>query len=195
MTDELRSAGPVPEGGPSSSQAAGENPTPVPPAADPPPPDEPPVEPSPADPPAPAPGEDPAPSEEEEAEVEPSSAADLSLDDIQRVWPAVLQKLAETAPALAATFDGARPVAYGEDGLQIAFPAEMTFNKKKADSPERREAVAVAFEAVAGQPLKPTYVLLDGEAPPDTPAPGSDQIDEAELLERLKNEFDAEEVS
>ena len=28
-----------------------------------------------------------------------------------------------------------------------------------------------------------------------TPAPGSDEIDEDELLERLKSEFDAEEVS
>ena len=29
----------------------------------------------------------------------------------------------------------------------------------------------------------------------DTPAPGSEEIDEEELLERLKSEFDAEEVS
>jgi hypothetical protein len=125
----------------------------------------------------------------------PAGQPDLSLDDIVRIWPAVLQKLAETAPALAASFEGARPVSYGEEGLQIGFPAEMTFNKKKADSPERRDTVAAAFAAVAGTGLRPTYVLLDGEAPPDTPAPGSDEIDEDELLERLKSEFDAEEVS
>ena len=119
----------------------------------------------------------------------------MTLDEIQRVWPAVLQKLAETAPALAATFEGARPVSFGEEGLQVGFPAEMTFNKKKADSPERRDTVAAAFAAVTGQGLRPTYVLLDGEAPPDTPAPGSEEIDEEELLERLKSEFDAEEVS
>jgi DNA polymerase-3 subunit gamma/tau len=196
----------------------------TPPAADPPPPDEPAVEPSPADPPAPAPTEDPAPAEEEEAEAAspagdavggtapeealatgrgggspaaagPAGQQPLSLDDVVRVWPAVLQKLGETAPALAATFDGARPVAYGENGLEIGFPPEMTFNKKKADSPERRDTVAAAFAAVTGTGLRPTYVLLDGEAPPDTPAPGSDEINEEELLERLKSEFNAEEVS
>jgi hypothetical protein len=107
----------------------------------------------------------------------------------------VLQKLAEKSPALAAGFEGARPVSYGDDGLEIAFPADKRFDKKKAESPERREAVAAAFAAVAGQQLKPTYVLLDGEAPPDTPAPGSEGIDEDQLLERLKSEFDAEEVS
>jgi len=125
----------------------------------------------------------------------PAGPSALSLADIQRIWPTVLQKLSETAPALAATFDGARPVSYDEDGLQVGFPAEMTFNKKKADSPERRDTLAAAFAAVTGVGLRPTYVLLDGEAPPDTPAPGSEEIDEDELLERFKSEFDAEEVS
>ncbi|MGN6588190.1 MAG: hypothetical protein ACTHKT_12100, partial [Solirubrobacterales bacterium] len=123
-------------------------------------------------------------------------SAGLSLEEIQQVWPTVLQKLAETAPALAATFDGARPIAMEDAGLQIGFPPEMTFNKKKADSPERREAVAAAFEAVVGQALKPSYVVLDEEAaPPDVPAPSGEEIDEEELLERLKSEFNAEEVS
>jgi hypothetical protein len=128
---------------------------------------------------------------------EPSSAGqqDLSLDEIQQVWPAVLQKLSETAPALAATFDGARPVSYDENGLQVGFPPEMTFNKKKADSPERRDTLAAAFAAVTGVGLRPTYVMLEGEAPPDTPAPGSEDVDEDALLERVKSEFNAEEVS
>ncbi len=146
------------------------------------------------------PQDDPPPAEEEEAEASPApeqsppSTDELSLEEIQRVWPAVLQKLGETAPALAATLEGARPVSYEEEGLRVGFPPEMTFNKKKADSSERRDTVAAAFAAVTGQGLRPTYVLLEGETPPDTPAPGSEEINEDELLERLKSEFDAEEV-
>jgi DNA polymerase III subunit tau-like protein len=125
----------------------------------------------------------------------PSAA--LSLDEIQRAWPAVLQQLAETAPALVATFESARPVAMEDAGLQIGFPADQRFNKKKAESPERRDAVAAAFEAVVGQALKPSYVVLEDEAaPPDVPAPSSgEEVDEEELLERFKSEFNAEEVS
>ncbi|HEX7280117.1 MAG TPA: DNA polymerase III subunit gamma/tau [Solirubrobacterales bacterium] len=125
----------------------------------------------------------------------PAGHNDLSLDEIQRVWPAVLQKLGETAPALASALEGARPVSFGEQGLEVGFPPDMTFLKKKAEGADRRDTVAAAFAAVTGTGLRPTYVLLDGEAPPDTPAPGSDQINEEELLERLKSEFDAEEVS
>jgi DNA polymerase III subunit gamma/tau len=125
----------------------------------------------------------------------PAGQDALSLEDIQRVWPAVLQKLEETAPALAGALEGARPISFGEAGLEVGFPPDMTFLKRNADSPEKRDTVAAAFAAVTGTGLRPTYVLLDGEAPPDTPAPGSEEIDEDELLERLKSEFDAEEVS
>ena len=165
---------------------------------------------------------DPPAAEEEEAEAAPPAGGDdaedspdrespvsetgpagqqppsteLSFSDIRQAWPAVLQKLSETAPALAATFEGARPTSFDGAGLQIGFPAAMTFNKKKADSPERRDTLAAAFAAVTGVGLRPTFVVLSGdeEPPPDTPAPGSDEVDEQELLERLKSEFDAEEV-
>jgi DNA polymerase-3 subunit gamma/tau len=129
------------------------------------------------------------------SETGPAGQPDLSLEDIQRVWPAVLQKLEETAPALAGALEGARPIRFGEAGLEVGFPPDMTFLKRNADSPEKRDTVAAAMAAVTGVGLRPTYVLLEGEAPPDTPAPGSEGIDEDRVLEKLKSEFDAEEVS
>jgi DNA polymerase-3 subunit gamma/tau len=121
----------------------------------------------------------------------------LTLTEVTRVWPVVLDKLMETAPALAATFEGARPVALDDEGLKIGFPADKTFNKRKAESPDRREALAAALLAVAGQELRPTYVLLDEESaeaePAEEAAPGA--VDHSDLVERMKNEFNAEEVS
>jgi DNA polymerase-3 subunit gamma/tau len=131
----------------------------------------------------------------------PSPAAAQDLAQVTRIWPAVLAKLDEKAPALKATFEGARPVAFDDDGLTIGFPPDQPFNKRKAESKDRRQELIDAFVAVTGEPVAPTYVLLEDDeapaasAPPDTPAPGSGEIDEDELLERLKSEFDAEEVS
>jgi DNA polymerase-3 subunit gamma/tau len=132
--------------------------------------------------------------------AQPARTGDLV--QVQRIWPTVLDKLAEKAPALAATFDGAGPIAFEGDDLTIGFPADQPFNKRKAESPDRRQALIDAFAAVTGGPVAPQYVLLEEDAPapsaaapPDTPAPGSERIDEDELLERLKSEFDAEEVS
>jgi len=176
-----------------------------PPTTDPPPAEEEESEPVPTPEPEASPAQDPpaggddsedSPGRESpESETGPAGQQPLSLDEIQRLWPAVLQKLGETAPALASCLEGARPVSFGDEGLQVGFPPDNTFNKRKADSPDRRDTVAAAFAAVTGTGLRPTYVLLEGEAPPDTPAPGSDEVDEEQLLQRLKSEFDAEEVS
>ena len=122
-------------------------------------------------------------------------AGQIDLEKIVRVWPAVLDKLRETSPALAATFEGARPVSLDEEGLQVGFPAEFTFNKKKAEAPEKRELMADAIEAMLGERLRPNYVLLDGEAAPAEEAKASEgEIDHDALVEKLKSEFDAEEV-
>ncbi|HEY2716249.1 MAG TPA: hypothetical protein VGI73_08530 [Solirubrobacterales bacterium] len=138
-----------------------------------------------------------------EAEPEPEApaadvaVADLDLGELTRVWPSVLDELAKTAPALVATFEGARPVAMEGGAPQIGFPADASFNKRKAESPDRREAVAAAFAVVVGRELKPTYVTLEteAEAPPDVPAPGSgEEFDEDAILEKVKSEFGAEEV-
>jgi hypothetical protein len=111
------------------------------------------------------------------------------------VWPAVLDQVLQTAPALAATFEGARPVAVdsGEQTLTIGFPANHTFNKRKAEAPDKRDQVAMAVEAVLGRALRPVYVVLDG---PDSEAEQqpSGEVDHDALVAKLKSEFDAEEV-
>ena len=135
----------------------------------------------------------------EEAPPAPAADSDMDLEGLRRVWPAILDQLAKSAPALAAFFEEARPVGFdvSTEVVEISFPAGATFNKRKAETPEQRERVAEALKAVTGQDLKPAYVLLDGDAAaPEAPAASEEEgIDEEELLERLKSEFDAEEVS
>jgi DNA polymerase-3 subunit gamma/tau len=124
-------------------------------------------------------------------------AGPVSFEEVVNTWPAVLDKLRETSPALAATFDGARPVKLDEEGLEVGFPAELTFNKKKAETPEKRELMADAIADVLGERLRPNYVLLDGEepAPAEEAKASVDEIDHDALVEKLKSEFNAEEVS
>jgi len=141
-----------------------------------------------------APAEPPA-----EAPSSPTAAAQ-DLAQVQRIWPLVLDKLAEKAPALAATFDGARPVACDDEGLAIGFAPDQPFNKRKAESPDRRQVLIEAFEAVTGEGVSPRYVLLeeDDVAPapePEAQAPGAEAIDEDALMDRLMSEFDAKEVN
>ncbi len=124
-------------------------------------------------------------------------AGRVAFEEVVNTWPSVLDKLRETSPALAATFDGARPVSLdAEEGLKVGFPAELTFNKRKAETPEKRELMADVIEDVLGERLRPTYVLLEDEppAPAEEAKASADEIDHDALVEKLKSEFDAEEV-
>ena len=102
----------------------------------------------------------------------------------------------DTAPALAATFEGARPVAVDPDDatVTIGFPSDKTFNKRKAESQERRETIAEALTTVLGEKLRPVFVLMDGESDTAEAAPTEEGVDHDELVAKLKTEFDAEEV-
>jgi DNA polymerase III subunit gamma/tau len=236
-----QAAGPVAGVNSSSSQAAGEEPTPTPPAAEVPPPDVPgPEAPegtggtdespsSEAKAPDPTPSaEDDSPagggegvseqsrrplarppessSKEQSSGEQPSGSSDtpsptgpageLGLEQIARVWPAVLDQLLQTAPALAATFEGARPVGFdaAERSITIGFPADHTFNKRKAEAPDKREQMAAALEAVLGEKLRPAYSVLDGEDAPAAAGGDEHEVDHEALVEKIKSEFDAEEV-
>jgi hypothetical protein len=103
----------------------------------------------------------------------------------------VLDQVRQSGSAmLSALFEGARPIAVdSEEGvLRIGFPAGSTFNKRKAEAAEHRERFTEALRTIVGERLRPVYVLLDGE-----PA-AEGRLDEDELLEKIKSEFDAEEI-
>jgi DNA polymerase-3 subunit gamma/tau len=129
------------------------------------------------------------------AEAEVGGGAGYDLEELARIWPAVLDNLRQAAPALAATFEGARPVEVdeGEGTVAIGFPAEFTFNKRKAEAPDKREQLGAAVESVLGTRLRPVFVLLDGEEAPQGEA-AEDGVDHEAMVEKLKSEFGAEEV-
>ena len=187
-----QAAGPVAAGDPPAPAVAKASSGPVPPTA-------PPAAEAPsADAEEPVVEED-APAEEEPAATGPAGqeTSDLDLEQIVRVWPSVLDQLLQTAPALAATFEGARPVGFEDGSVTIGFPADHLFNKRKAEAPDKREQMAAALETVLGEKLRPQYAVFDEEAegasaPADEGEAGG--MDHAALVEKIKSEFDAEEV-
>ncbi len=206
-TNAARAAGPVAAGDPPpppvAKASSGAGPPTAPPAAETPPAPEPePVAeaeaplPSEPEPPAETPMPDAA-APTEDAAPSAGPTGPVSFEEVVSTWAAVLDKLRETSPALAATFDGARPVSLDAGGLTIGFPPDLTFNKKKAETPEKRELMADVIEDVLGERIRPSYVLLDeGEepAPVEEAKASADEIDHDALVEKLKSEFNAEEV-
>jgi DNA polymerase III subunit gamma/tau len=138
---------------------------------------------------------------EVETRVESTARAASDALDVERLaglWPAIVDQVRESGSEfLSHAFQAARPVAVDAQRatVEIGFPSSAAFNKRKAEAKENRERFADAVRAIVGARLSPTYVLLDEESESAEPSPEPPpDIDEGELINRIKAEFDAEEL-
>ena len=148
-------------------------------------------------PPAPAPVQRPAPKgsaavavqaqPQPQSQPQPQPVGSVELEQIVSLWPAVAEAVAEENGMLSAALSAATPTALEADRLTVAFPADAAFVKKKAE--QGRDVVANAVRGITGQSLALTFELSDV-----APVAGAATLDHDQLIERLRQEFGAEEV-
>jgi len=109
------------------------------------------------------------------------------LGSVVELWPAVMETIRSENDLLAAALEQGRPTPTG-DGLVIGFPASAAFFKRQAEKEERRAALTQAIREVTGQRVTVTFELRDDVVPEDR------TMSAEELVERFKDEFDAEEI-
>jgi DNA polymerase III subunit gamma/tau len=124
-----------------------------------------------------------------------TASAAVDLERISGLWPAVVDQMRQSGSELLSTvYEAARPVAVDAERavLKVGFPPSAAFNKRKAEAQANRDRFAEAVRTIVGESLRPVYVLLDDED--ESAGNGAEPaFNEAELIERLKSEFDAEE--
>ncbi len=140
-----------------------------------------------------APPVDDSPSDEPEASV---ATATVEIERVVEAWPAVVDHLRDSGSAMLSTlFDEARPLAIDEERsvLRIGFPSSAKFNKKKAEATGNVERMTEAIGVVVGTPMRPVYELIEEENQPSAPEPSA-EVSEDELVDLIKDNFDASEV-
>jgi DNA polymerase III subunit gamma/tau len=151
---------------------------------------------------APAP-ENPKPPEpeqpEDQSDPEASVAtATVQIEQVVELWPAVVDHLRDSGSAMLSTlFDEARPLGIDEERsmLRIGFPGSAKFNKKKAEAPANVERMTEAVGAIVGTRMRPAYELIDGENQATADAEDSTEMSEDDLIDMIKDNFDASEVA
>jgi DNA polymerase III subunit gamma/tau len=146
---------------------------------------------APVPPPAPAVAPPEAAPEPRAVAVAEAPAGGLELATVTELWPAVVDAIRADDDVLAMCLTEATPVDCADRSLVIAFHPDDTMRRRKADSVRARQVVAEALRNLTGvaPQISVEARAIDtavAEAPPADP--------EAELLERLKAEFDAEEI-
>ena len=149
-----------------------------------------------AAPPAAANGAAGAPTAEAPAPPQPSAAAPAGVDSLAEfvdVWPAVVDALRAESPMLAATLELARPAKLQDGTLTLAWSEASAFMKRKAEDPANRDRIAAAIRGVTGGSLRLGFELRgDHEVAPVAAA--APALSEDDLIQRFKDEFDAEEL-
>ncbi len=137
------------------------------------------------EPPEPTPAAPPAPV--------PAAAGPPELATVTACWPAVIDLLGQENQLLASTLAAARPVSLSNEALTLAFPTDKQFYLRKAEQDDNRRATADALRSVVGTALALRYELRDEPEPAD---PGTEPggLSHEELVKRLVEEFDAQEV-
>jgi hypothetical protein len=125
-----------------------------------------------------------------------TAIAAVDIERVIEVWPAVVDHLRDSGSAMLSTlFDEAKPIGIDEERsvLHIGFPDSAKFQKKKAESSANVERMTDAIASIAGQRLRPVYELMEdsGDGNPEKPA----EMSEDELVEMVKESFDADEVA
>lgn len=124
-----------------------------------------------------------------------SAAVELSLDRFGEVWPAVVESLRDEKPMLAALLEDCAPASLTDDGLTLAWPESSAFLKRKAEDPANRDLIAKAIRSVTGSSLRLAYELrAEGVPLPTAAASAVPKLSDEDLVQRFKDEFDAEEL-
>jgi len=154
---------------------------------------EPPVEPPPPTTPAAsaAVAADPAPETAEQPAPQASAAAaQVTIEQVTEIWPAVLETINPDQPMVCAALARAQPVEMRGGNLVVAFPEDDSFNRRMVDdNADARTVVGLALEALLGVRVKIEYELRDLGS-----APEAQELAGDELVDRLLETFDAEEI-
>jgi DNA polymerase III subunit gamma/tau len=116
---------------------------------------------------------------------------------IETLWPAVLDRVrdGEGGEMLAAMLADARPASLEDDELVLEYPQAASFSKRKIADPVNGERLAEALKLVAGRPIAVRIELRDRPEEEVTAARLESGFSEDQAVERMKDTFDAEDLS
>jgi hypothetical protein len=123
----------------------------------------------------------------------PPAAPPLELEQLQDAWqraviPAVEQRSIPTASVLRE----AHPSELAGDTLTVEFPATASFHRNLAEEPKHARPLVEALHEVTGRRFALAFVVDEnGEPEQEEQRP----LSEEELVEELKQTFDAREVT
>jgi DNA polymerase-3 subunit gamma/tau len=134
--------------------------------------------------------------QEDSSNTETAQDGPLTVEEVTRTWPAVVELVRGANAMLAVLLESARPTAVTERELVLTFPVAAAFYKRKAEQDDYRKAAAEAVRNVTGASLALRYELAEAlsEAERAEPEFALAPMGDDELVRKFVDEFGAEEI-
>ena len=122
--------------------------------------------------------------------LEPPS---LELDQLQEAWHrTIVPAVEERSIPAASVLREAHPAVLAGDTLTVTFPPTATFHRQLAEEPKNASLLAEALYEVTGRHLGVAFAEDDSKPAPE-PSDDDEPLGEEDLLELVKETFDARE--
>jgi DNA polymerase III subunit gamma/tau len=123
----------------------------------------------------------------------PVAVASLpAANDLDALWPAVLESVRADHALLGAVFDEAVPATLTDEELTLAFASTAAFLKRKAEDPANRAMLIDTLRRLTGRRYRVAFELRE-DLPSQEGRNGNPPTEE-EIMARLVAELDAEEL-
>jgi hypothetical protein len=134
--------------------------------------------------------------QEDSSNKETAQDGPLTVEEVTRTWPAVVELVRGANAMLAVLLESARPNAVTERELVLTFPVAAAFYKRKAEQDDYRKAAADAVRNVTGVSLALRYELAEALSEAEHPEPelALAPMGDDELVRKFVDEFGAEEI-
>jgi DNA polymerase-3 subunit gamma/tau len=144
--------------------------------------------------------DDPGPEPEAivEPEIEPvaaTSGTPPTLDIVEAKWQAAIDSLNDDSPRLGAVLETAVPIRIDDRMLILGFPQSADFLRKTAEQAAGRDTITKHIASVTGFQFTLGTEVVDDSVFVTEGSGDSPGIDNDELIETLKKEFDATELA
>jgi hypothetical protein len=123
----------------------------------------------------------------------PVSAPPVELEQLQAAWQrSVIPAVEERSVPTASMLREAHPSGLSGDTLTLEFPASASFHRNLAEEPKNATLLVDALYEVTGRRFALAFAVgANGESEPQEQR----RLSEEELVEELKQTFDAREVA
>ncbi|OGW80753.1 MAG: DNA polymerase III, subunit gamma and tau [Omnitrophica bacterium RIFCSPLOWO2_12_FULL_44_17] len=125
-------------------------------------------------------------------------ASSLTLEDVERVWSDLLEKVKAIKMSCGTYLAEAEPIDVADGLVVFGLPVEFKFHKEALETKDHKKIIQTALEGLLGNPVRISFAITEPDRASGESEPGEDKAQtiafEKEIITRALNVFEGSKV-